>query len=43
VFDLDGSEAVGVEAEKLGFWFYGPAIITCIATECFTVATVLSA
>jgi hypothetical protein len=25
------------------FWFYGPAILTIVATSCFTVATVLSA
>src|SRR4051794_34484175 len=25
------------------FWFYGPAILTGVATTCFTVATVLSA
>jgi hypothetical protein len=30
-------------ALSLRFWFYGPAIITGIATACFTVATVLSA
>ncbi len=28
---------------SLRFWFYGPAIITGVATACFTVATVLSA
>jgi hypothetical protein len=28
---------------SLRFWFYGSAIITGIATACFTVATVLSA
>jgi hypothetical protein len=28
---------------SLRFWFYGPVIITAIATACFTVATVLSA
>ena len=28
---------------SLRFWFYGPAIITGIATACFTIATVLSA
>lgn len=30
-------------ALSLGFWFYGPAILTGIATACFTVAAVLSA
>jgi hypothetical protein len=30
-------------ALSLRFWFYGPAILTGIATACFTVATVLSA
>jgi hypothetical protein len=30
-------------AISLRFFFYGPAIITGIATACFTVATVLSA
>jgi hypothetical protein len=30
-------------AVSLRFFFYGPAIITGIATACFTVATVLSA
>ncbi len=30
-------------ALSLRFWFYGPAIITGIATACFTVAAVLSA
>ena len=30
-------------ALSLRFWFYGPAIITGIATACFTVATVISA
>ena len=29
-------------ALSLRFWFYGPAILTGIATACFTVATVLS-
>ena len=28
---------------SLRFWFYGPVLITAIATACFTVATVLSA
>jgi hypothetical protein len=28
---------------SLRFWFYGPAILTGMATTCFTVATVLSA
>ena len=28
---------------SLRFWFYGPVIVTSIATVCFTVATVLSA
>jgi hypothetical protein len=28
---------------SLRFWFYGPALLTGIATTCFTVATVLSA
>jgi hypothetical protein len=27
---------------SLRFWFYGPAIVTGIATACFTVAGVLS-
>jgi hypothetical protein len=30
-------------AVSLRFFFYGPAIVTGIATACFTVATVLSA
>ena len=30
-------------ALSLRFWFYGPAIVTGIATACFTVATLLSA
>jgi len=30
-------------ALSLRFWFYGPAILTGIATTCFTVAAVLSA
>lgn len=29
-------------ALSLRFWFYGPAIVTGIATACFTVAAVLS-
>lgn len=35
--------SVAYLALSLRFWFYAPAILTGIATACFTVATVLSA
>ncbi len=34
--------SVAYLALSLRFWFYGPVIVTGIATTCFTVATVLS-